>query len=136
MHARTRPDRSTMPDTILTIDLRSDTVTRPSGAMRAAVAAAEVGDDVRGDDPTVRRLEAAVAGLLGKEAGLFVPTGTMGNLLCVMSHCWGRGQEILVGDKSHIHCYEQGGCSQVGFFTFFFVQSPLEPIWPDTVERV
>lgn len=95
------------------VDLRSDTITRPNGAMRAAMASAEVGDDVFRDDPTIHELERRMAELTGKEAALFVPSGTMGNLICVMSHCWGRGQEMLLGDKSHIHVYEQGGCAQL-----------------------
>lgn len=95
------------------IDCRSDTVTVPSAGMRKAMAEAEVGDDVFGDDPTVKKLELEMAKMLGKEAGLFVPTGTMGNLISVMTHCWGRGQEIILGDKSHIHLYEQGNIAQV-----------------------
>jgi len=96
------------------IDLRSDTVTRPNDGMRQAMAAAEVGDDVMKDDPTVNKLEARMAELTGKEAALFVPSGTMGNLICVLSHCWERGAELLLGDKSHIHIYEQGGVAQLG----------------------
>ena len=94
-------------------DCRSDTVTVPSDAMRKAMAEAEVGDDVFGEDPTVKKLEQAVADKLGKEAGLFVPSGTMGNFVSVMTHCWGRGQEIILGDKAHIHLYEQGNIAQV-----------------------
>jgi len=93
-----------------TIDLRSDTVTQPTLEMRAAMAAAEVGDDVYGEDPTVRRLEEKSAALLGKEAGLFVASGTMGNLASVMTHCQ-RGDEILLGDLSHHFLYEAGGSS-------------------------
>ena len=100
-------------DTI-SVDLRSDTVTRPSAAMRRAIAEAVVGDMVFGDDPTVLRLEAMAADMLGKEAGLFVPSGTMGNLLCVLSHCWGRGDEVVLGDQSHQFLYEQGNIAQVG----------------------
>ena len=96
-----------------TIDLRSDTVTQPTPAMRRALAAAEVGDDVYGEDPTVNRLEALVAARLGKEAALFVPSGTMGNLIAVLSHC-GRGDEMILGDQSHIFHYEQGGSAAVG----------------------
>ena len=81
------------------VDLRSDTVTQPTASMRAAMAAAEVGDDVFGDDPTVRRLEARVAELFGKEAALFVPSGTMGNLISIMTHCWDRGSEFVVGAR-------------------------------------
>ena len=66
-----------------------------------------------GEDPTVQKLERAVAEKLGKEAGLFVPSGTMGNFVSVMTHCWGRGLEIILGDKAHIHLYEQGNIAQV-----------------------
>ena len=75
--------------------------------MRKAMAEALVGDDVFREDPTVLELEKAMAKELGKEAGLFVPTGSMGNLICVMVHCWGRGLEIILGDRSHIHVYER-----------------------------
>ncbi len=95
------------------IDLRSDTVTRPSMAMRAAMAAAEVGDDVYGEDPTVNRLEALAAAMLGKEAALFVPTGTQSNLLGVMSHCE-RGDEYIVGQQAHTYKYEGGGAAVLG----------------------
>ncbi len=92
------------------IDLRSDTVTVPTPEMRRAMAAAEVGDDVYGDDPTVNRLEERAAALTGMAAGLFVPSGTMGNLLALMVHCAGhRGVEVIVGDKSHIYLNEVGG---------------------------
>lgn len=91
-------------------DLRSDTVTRPDPAMRAAMAEAEVGDDVYGEDPTVTRLEAMLAQQLGKEAGVFFPTGTQSNLAALMAHC-GRGDEIIVGDRYHIYCYEAAGAS-------------------------
>lgn len=83
-----------------TIDCRSDTVTKPSKEMREAMAQAEVGDDVFREDPTVLKLEETMAKELGKEAGLFVPTGSMGNLISVMVHCNARGQEILLGDRS------------------------------------
>ena len=96
-----------------TIDLRSDTVTKPTPAMLEAMATAPVGDDVYGEDPTVTRLEAMVAELAGKEAGVFVPSGTMGNLIAVLSHC-GRGDEMILGDQSHIHFYEQGGTAALG----------------------
>lgn len=96
------------------IDLRSDTVTRPTRAMRAAMAGAEVGDDVFGDDPTVRRLEGTVAAMFGKEGALFVPTGTMANLIAVMAHTWERGSEYILGSKAHIFLYEQGGGAQLG----------------------
>ena len=94
-------------------DFRSDTVTRPSAAMRAAMAAAEVGDDVFGDDPTVNLLEQRMAGLLGKDAALFVPSGTMSNLLALMSHC-GRGDEFIAGQKAHLYVNEAGGAAVLG----------------------
>lgn len=93
------------------VDLRSDTVTQPTAGMREAMAAAVVGDDVFGDDPTVNLLEKRVAELLGKEAGLFVASGTMGNLLAVGSHCNGRGEEVICGKDAHMFVYEQGGAS-------------------------
>jgi threonine aldolase len=95
------------------IDLRSDTVTRPTAAMRQAMAAAEVGDDVFGDDPTINRLQAALAERLGKAAGLFVPSGTQSNLLALMSHCE-RGDEYLVGQLAHCYRYEGGGAAVLG----------------------
>jgi len=95
------------------VDLRSDTVTRPTPAMREAMAAAEVGDDVLGDDPTVQRLEAMAAARLGKEASLFVASGHMGNLVALLTH-GGRGDEIIVGDQAHIFYYEQGSAAVVG----------------------
>ena len=95
------------------IDLRSDTVTKPTPQMRAAMASAEVGDDVFGDDPTVQRLEAMAAAATGQEAGLFVASGTMANLVALLTHC-PRGAEVIVGDKSHIFLNEVGGMAVVG----------------------
>ncbi len=95
------------------IDLRSDTITRPTPAMRRAMAEAEVGDDVFGEDPTVNRLEEMAAERLGKEAALFVVSGTMGNLVSLLIHC-GRGDEVLLGDRSHTFFYEQGGSAALG----------------------
>jgi threonine aldolase len=95
------------------IDLRSDTVTKPTPEMREAMAEAEVGDDVYRDDPTVNRLEELAANMLGKESALFVPSGTMGNLLALLVHCQ-RGDEAIVGDKSHIYLNEAGGMSALG----------------------
>ena len=89
------------------IDLRSDTVTKPTEAMREAMARAEVGDDVYGEDPTVNRLQEMVAGLLGKKAALFVPSGTMANQLAIRSHAQ-PGQEVIAETKAHIVRYEQG----------------------------
>src|SRR5579862_3658005 len=87
------------------IDLRSDTVTRPSARMRAAMAEAEVGDDVYGEDPTVNRLETRAAELFGKDAALFVPTGTMGNTIAVKLHTR-HGEEVLCDAKAHLMEYE------------------------------
>ena len=95
------------------IDLRSDTVTRPTPAMRQAMAEATVGDDVFGDDPTVNALQDRVARLLGKEAALFMPSGTQSNLCALMAHC-GRGDEYLVGQHAHTYKYEGGGAAVLG----------------------
>ncbi|QMV65263.1 low-specificity L-threonine aldolase [Pseudomonas berkeleyensis] len=95
------------------IDLRSDTVTQPTAAMREAMLAAELGDDVYGEDPTVNRLEAWLAKELGFEAALFVPTGTMSNLLGLMAHCE-RGDEYIVGQQAHTYKYEGGGAAVLG----------------------
>ncbi|WP_428266391.1 low-specificity L-threonine aldolase [Haliangium sp.] len=95
------------------IDLRSDTVTLPAPAMLAAMTEAPLGDDVYGEDPTVARLEALAAARVGMEAAVFVPSGTMGNLCAVLAHC-GRGEEAIVGDRSHIFEWEAGGASVLG----------------------
>jgi threonine aldolase len=95
------------------IDLRSDTVTKPTPEMREAMAEAEVGDDVYRDDPTVNHLEELAAEILGKEAALFVPSGTMGNLTALLVHCQ-RGHEVIVGNQSHIYLNEAGGMSALG----------------------
>ena len=95
------------------IDLRSDTFTQPTQSMRDAMATAEVGDDVFQEDPTVQKLEILAAEKTAKEASVFVPSGTMGNLISVLSHC-SRGDEILLGDRSHISLYEVGGVSALG----------------------
>jgi len=95
------------------VDLRSDTVTKPTPEMREAMAEAEVGDDVYRDDPTVNRLEELAAEMLGKEAALFVPSGTMGNLIALLVHCQ-RGEEVIVGNQSHIYLNEAGGMSALG----------------------
>jgi threonine aldolase len=100
-------------NTGLIADLRSDTVTQPGPGMREAMAAAEVGDDVYGDDPTVNRLQAVAAERFGFEAALFFPTGTQSNLAALMSHC-GRGDEYLVGQEAHTYKYEQGGAAVLG----------------------
>ena len=95
------------------VDLRSDTVTHPTQEMREAMEAAPVGDDVYGEDPTVNRLQEIAAEMTGKQAGLFVPSGTMGNLAAILAHC-GRGDEVILGNMSHTFLYEAGGISALG----------------------
>ena len=95
------------------IDLRSDTVTQPSPAMRAAMAQAAVGDDVFGDDPTVNRLQEMTAAKFGMEAGLFFPSGTQSNCAALMAHCQ-RGEEVIVGQEAHTYRYEAGGMAVLG----------------------
>jgi threonine aldolase len=95
------------------IDLRSDTVSHPTPEMREAMANADVGDDVFGDDPTVNRLQEEAAAAFGKEAGLFVASGTMGNLVSVLTHC-GRGDEMILGKQSHIFTYEVASAAAYG----------------------
>lgn len=107
------------------IDLRSDTVTRPSDAMRTAMAEAIVGDDVYGEDPTVIRLEEVAADLMGKEAGLYLSSGTQSNLTGVLAHC-GRGDEIIIGDAYHVFRYEAGGASVLGSAVY-----QILPVQPD-----
>lgn len=106
------------------IDVRSDTVTQPTEEMRVAMAAAAVGDDVFGDDPTVNQLQELAAETMGKEAGLFIPSGTMGNLLAVLTNC-GRGQEAIMGSQCHTYMYEAGGTAALGGVSSFIV--PNEP---------
>lgn len=98
---------------MIRIDLRSDTVTKPTPEMRAIMAEAEVGDDVYGEDPTVNRLEERAAEMLGKDAALFAPSGTQTNLLALMSHCQ-RGEEYIVGQLAHTYKYEAGGAAVLG----------------------
>ena len=95
------------------IDLRSDTVTRPSLAMRQAMAEAEVGDDVYLEDPTVNRLQSRAAEIFGREAALFVPSGSMGNLTCIMAQTT-RGQEVICEAAGHIYNYEMASMSALG----------------------
>ena len=95
------------------VDLRSDTVTQPTAAMREAMMAAPLGDDVFGDDPTVNALQEKLAGVLGFEAALFMPTGTQSNLCAILAHC-GRGDEYLVGQLAHTYRYEGGGAAVLG----------------------
>ncbi len=98
------------------VDLRSDTVTQPTPAMRDAMYRAEVGDDVYGEDPTINRLERMGAERMGKEAALFVVSGTMGNLVAFLTHC-GRGDEVILGNHSHTFLFEQGGMAALGGIT-------------------
>jgi threonine aldolase len=107
------------------VDLRSDTVTLPTPGMRAAMARAEVGDDVFRDDPTVNALQERIAALLGKEAALFMPSGTQSNLAAIMSHC-ARGDEVLVGEQAHCYRCEAGGAAVLGS-----VQPQPLPMQPD-----
>jgi len=95
------------------IDLRSDTVSLPTPAMAEAMAEAELGDDVYGEDPTINRLQELSAAMVGKEAGLFVPSGTMGNLAAMLAHC-NRGDEVILGNSAHTFLYEAGGVSALG----------------------
>ena len=105
--------RASRADGLSVVDLRSDTVTRPTPAMRAAMASAEVGDDVFGDDPTVNALQERMAALTSHEAALFVASGTQGNLCALLAHC-GRGDEYLVGQMAHCYRYEGGGAAVLG----------------------
>ena len=116
------------------IDLRSDTITQPTDAMRQAMANAVVGDDVLGDDPTVRELEALAAEKLGKPAALFVTSGTMGNLVSQMVHCR-RGDEMILGSESHIFYYEQGGSAAIGnIHSRTVVNQPDGTMAPEDIE--
>lgn len=113
-HIDTQPLAATTQDPI--IDMRSDTVTRPSATMREAMFSAKVGDDVYGEDPTINELEAYTAQLLGKEAGIFLPSGTQSNLTAMLSHCQ-RGEEIIAGDHYHTFLDEARGASVLGGVT-------------------
>src|SRR2546423_11143853 len=115
------------------IDLRSDTVTLPPPEMRRAMYDAELGDDVYREDPTINRLQEHTAALLGMEAALFVPSGTMGNLVAVLTHC-GRGDELIVGTEAHIRHAEAGGASVLGGVAMWAIPKapdgtlPLDPV--------
>ncbi len=113
----------------MAIDLRSDTVTLPSPEMRQAMLEAELGDDVFGEDPTVNRLEKVAAEVTGKEAALFVTSGTMGNLGSLLAHCT-RGQEVIVGDESHIWNYENGSASALGGLVLHTVRTSPDGTMP------
>jgi threonine aldolase len=107
------------------IDLRSDTVTLPTPAMREAMYNAEVGDDVYHEDPTINRLQEIAAERLGKEAAIFVPSGTMGNTASILAHA-GRGEAVIVGNQSHIYHYEVGGASTLGGSPMVVVQTDAD----------
>ena len=106
------------------VDMRSDTVTQPTQAMREAMASAQVGDDVYGEDPNVNLLQEMAAERMGQEAGLFIPSGTMGNLAAMLAHCQ-RGDEVILGDRSHTFLYEAGGVSALG--SIHSCQLPNQP---------
>jgi len=112
------------------IDLRSDTVTLPTEQMRTAMYHAELGDDVYGEDPSTQRLEKMAAEQMGKEAALLVPSGTMGNLICVLTHC-ARGEEVILGDVSHMFINEAGGMAALGG-----IQPHIIPNQPDGTLRL
>jgi threonine aldolase len=116
------------------IDLRSDTVTQPTPEMREVMLKAELGDDVFGDDPTINRLEEIAAAKLGKEAAVFVASGTMGNLTSLLTHC-NRGEEVIVGSEAHIFRYEAGGSSALGGIAQFQISNNPDGTLPlDKVE--
>ena len=116
------------------VDLRSDTLTLPTPEMREAMARAEVGDDVWGEDPTVQRLEALAAARLGKEAGLFVASGTMGNLVSVVAHTQ-AGQEVVLDLDSHIYNYEVAGGTIVGHVQMRPVKTERGFLTPEQVQE-
>jgi threonine aldolase len=117
------------------IDLRSDTITRPSPAMREAMARAEVGDDVFGEDPTVNRLQETVAELLGKEAALYVPSGTMGNQTCIAVHTR-PGNEVVVERGSHVFNYETGGAALLSGVQLHLLDGVRGVITADQIRKV
>ncbi len=116
------------------IDIRSDTVTQPTPEMRRAMAEAPVGDDVYGDDPTVNRLEALAAEKSGKEAALFVPSGTMGNQLAIMTHTK-RGDDVICGRNAHVFVHEVGAAAVLSGVILNPVDSPDDIIYPELLER-
>lgn len=118
----------------LLIDLRSDTVTKPTPAMRQAMAEAEVGDDVYQEDLTVKRLEETAAQLLGKEAGLFVSSGTMGNLTALMAHTQ-PGEEVILEANAHIYYYEAGGLARIAGLMPRLIETPDGCITPDQLRQ-
>ena len=116
------------------IDLRSDTVTMPTEEMRKAMAEAPVGDDVYGDDPTINKLEELATKKIGKEAAVFVPTGTMGNQIAIMSHT-SYGDEIIVGANSHIVVHEVGAAARLSGVSYAIVDNPDHRIYAKDVIR-
>ncbi len=119
----------------MSIDLRSDTVTKPTAKMREAMASAEVGDDVYGDDPTLNKLEDLASKMLGKEASVFVPSGTFANQLAIMTHTQ-RGDEILVGDEAHIMIHEVGGAALLSSVQTRSYHSPFGTVDIDHLEKL
>src|SRR5215467_6708093 len=118
------------------IDLRSDTVTKPTDEMREAMARADVGDDVYGEDPTVNRLQEMAAERLGKEAALFVPTGTMGNQLCLKLHT-SPGQEVVVEERSHMYNLEMAGTAALSGVQAHPVRGPGGILdWPSVAAAI
>src|SRR5688572_30927263 len=117
----------------LPIDLRSDTVTLPTDAMRDAMRDAPVGDDVFGEDPTLNRLQDLAAERTGKEAGLFVSSGTQGNLVALMSHCQ-RGDEVIMESQSHTYWSEQGGMASIAGLIPRLVESERGSLTPEAIE--
>jgi threonine aldolase len=116
------------------IDLRSDTITKPSDEMLQAMVSAPLGDDCSGEDPTVNRLEALAASRLGKEAGLLVPSGTMGNLVSVLAHTQ-RGDEVIMESECHMYYYEVGNISAVAGVIPRFVKGHHGVLIPDDVKK-
>jgi threonine aldolase len=117
-----------------TVDLRSDTVTKPTPEMYAAMQSAPLGDDVLGDDPTVLRLEALAASMVGKEAAVFVTSGTMGNQIAIASHCQ-RGDSLLAEENSHILYYELGGSAVIGGVVSWTLPSEMGIVDPEAVRK-
>ena len=135
MHYAGRPQSDSAANAPTRVDMRSDTVTRPTEGMRAAMAAADVGDDVYGDDPSVNALQEKAAKLLGKEAALFVSSGTQSNLCAMLAHCQ-RGEEILTGHDYHVFIDEAGGASVLGGIMFAPIQTAADGgLDPDAISR-
>lgn len=135
MHYAGRPQSDLPANAPARVDMRSDTVTKPTEGMRAMMAAADVGDDVYGDDPTVNALQDKAAKLLGKEAALFVSSGTQSNLCAMLAHCQ-RGEEILTGHNYHVFIDEAGGASVLGGIMFAPIQTAADGgLDPDAISR-